>query len=92
MAGFRFPVEAAHEGGASRLIAHLVYLPLYVHTLRGGFGGRGGIGRAGAALAIGFLMHPSAFVTLAMRIFAAAFVVALKKSCAMSSPLIAKVY
>jgi hypothetical protein len=35
--GFRFPVEAAHEGGASRLIAHVLLAPIYADTLLGRF-------------------------------------------------------
>jgi len=66
IAGFRFPIEAAHEGGASRLIAHLVMLPVYADTLAGKFDALNRRLAAGAVLALAFLLHPSVCVTLAV--------------------------
>ncbi len=64
--GFRFPIEAAHEGGASRLFAHVLLIPLYAEAVTGRFCSSMAW-RAAAApiLCVTFLMHPSAFVTLA---------------------------
>lgn len=63
--GCRFPVEAAHEGGTSRIIAHVVMAPIYADILLGRFGTWRSTPLAGVVLALAFLMHPSAFVTLA---------------------------
>ena len=63
--GFRFPIEAAHEGGASRLIAHLVMMPVYAEAVLGRFDSFRRRTVAGMLLGIAFLMHPSTFVTLA---------------------------
>ena len=63
--GFRFPVEAAHEGGASRLIAHLVLIPIYAEAVLGRFDPFGRRAAGGVVLGCAFLMHPSTFVMLA---------------------------
>jgi hypothetical protein len=65
MPGFRFPIEAAHEGGASRLLAHVFMAPIYADVLLGRFGALRRRPLAGIVLGLAFLMHPSAFVTLA---------------------------
>jgi hypothetical protein len=63
--GFRFPVEAAHEGGASRLVAHLVLIPIYADVLTRRFRGWTWVVWFGLVLGVAFLMHPSGFVALA---------------------------
>jgi hypothetical protein len=63
--GFRFPVEAAHEGGASRLITHVLLAPIYADALLGRFSTPRSWPVAGLLLGMAFLMHASAFVTLA---------------------------
>ena len=65
MPGFRFPIEAAHEGGASRLIAHVLLVPIYADVLLGRFRAPRSWPIAPLLLGMAFLMHPSAFVTLA---------------------------
>ena len=63
--GFRFPIEAAHEGGASRLITHVLLAPIYADALLGRFRLPKSWPLAGLLLGMAFLMHASAFVTLA---------------------------
>lgn len=63
--GVRFPIEAAHEGGASRLLAHVLMMPIYADVLLGRFTSWRSRAAAGILLGLAFLMHPSAFVTLA---------------------------
>jgi hypothetical protein len=65
MPGFRFPIEAAHEGGASRLIAHVLLAPIYADALLGRWTTPRSWPVAGVLLGMAFLMHASAFVTLA---------------------------
>jgi hypothetical protein len=65
MPGFRFPVEAAHEGGASRIFAHVLLAPIYADVVLGRFTRWRWQPVAGIFLALSFLMHPTAFVTLA---------------------------
>lgn len=63
--GFRFPIEAAHEGGASRLVAHVLLAPIYAEALLGRFRSPRSWPVAGLLLGMAFLLHASAFVTLA---------------------------
>jgi len=63
--GFRFPIEAAHEGGASRLFAHLLMAPIYADVLLGRFTSLRRWPLAGLVLGLAFLMHPSACVMVA---------------------------
>lgn len=65
MPGFRFPIEAAHEGGASRLLAHVLMAPIYADVLVGRFEDLRWRPLAAVVLGLAFLMHPGAFVTLA---------------------------
>jgi hypothetical protein len=65
MPGFRFPVEAAHEGGASRLLAHVLMAPIYADVLLGRFENLRWQPLAAVLLGLAFLVHPGAFVTLA---------------------------
>jgi hypothetical protein len=66
MPGFRFPIEAAHEGGASRLLAHVLMMPVYADVLTGRVSSWRSRVVAGIFLGLAFLMHPSAFVTIAV--------------------------
>ena len=65
MPGFRYPLEAIHEGGASRLLAHLVMAPIYADVILGRFAHWRRQPLAAILLGVAFVMHPSAFVTLA---------------------------
>ncbi len=65
MPGFRFPTEAAHEGGASRVFAHVLLAPIYADVVLGRFTRWRWQMVAAVMLGLSFLMHPTAFVTLA---------------------------
>ncbi len=72
MPGFRFPIEAIHEGGASRLLTHVVMLPIYADVLLGRLAGWRRQPLAALLLGVAFLMHPAALITLAVLLVYAA--------------------
>jgi hypothetical protein len=83
--GFRFPTEAAHEGGASRIFAHVLLTPIYADVVLGRFKRWRGFAVAGVFLGLSFLMHPTAFVTLSALLAYAAIYAAMVDSRAWRS-------